>query len=112
VNEIRWSTLPPAWRRFLRWLQWIDCGQILCLGVWNGEPVLEPRPRMFRTVKFGSDRGRRDQLMASDFVLRQEHLEMIEELRRLQNGTVLTLDVLHGLPAKMNVEAGPEEPGR
>jgi hypothetical protein len=60
-------------------------------------------------VKLAANDGRSDDLLAVDFVLKREHLEMLSQFSRLGNGTVLSLEVRRGLPAMMTLGAGPAD---
>lgn len=102
---IRKADLSPVRRRLLERMQRIDFGRIEGLVVREGEPVLDPPPRMMREIKFGGEEGlRRREPRSDDFALKAQVVEFFEFLDHLGSGTVERLEVKHGLPFRVNVE--------
>lgn len=97
------SLLPPS-RRLLQLMQEVNFGRIEDLAVRNGQPVLDPGPRIVREVKFGGENGPRAQRGAEDFTLKAHVVELFEYLNRMGNGTIEALEIKHGLPFRMIVE--------
>lgn len=99
------SDLSPQQAKLVRLLQLLNFGTISDLRVCNGEPCCEPRPRILESVKFpAKDEDARPELGIEDFPLRQEILDLLDSLVRLGDGTVLSLEVRHGLPFRMLIE--------
>ncbi|GIW90485.1 MAG: hypothetical protein KatS3mg109_0917 [Pirellulaceae bacterium] len=89
--------------RLLELMQTINFGRIECLAIHNGEPVLEPPPRVIREIKFGGENGPRPELEAHDFLLKTQVVELFEHFDRLGTGMVDVIEVKHGLPFRMIV---------
>jgi hypothetical protein len=92
------ASLTPARRRLLELFQQINFGRIESLEVRNREPVLDPKPRVIREIKFHGENGPRPELYVDDFVLKDGHLEFFEFLDRLQDGVIESITVKGGLP--------------
>jgi hypothetical protein len=114
MSEFRKSSLSPRRRDLLDVCHRVGFGQILCLVLQDGEPILMPRPRVVRMVKFDADNGPRKESKLADYVLNRQVVAMFQEFDRLRNGTIVSLEIQHGLPFRMVVEeaAGlPQEGG-
>jgi hypothetical protein len=96
------SSLSILEKRLLETMQKMNFGRIEGLSIRGGEPVLTPPPRIVRDVKLGApDNGARAELEANDFVLKREHVELFENLRRVGHGTVECIEVKAGLPFRL-----------
>jgi len=100
----RKSTLLPAQAELVDLMQQLDFGTIEGLVVRDGLPVMKPRPRIVRDVKFGAGNGRRNEAGLTDFALKSSVRELMTTLTSLGNATVRRLEVKHGLPFRMQVE--------
>lgn len=87
----------------LELMQSINFGRIEGLAILDGEPVLDPPPRVVREIKFGGENGPRAELDASDFVLKSQVVELFQHLDELADGTIDVIEVKHGLPFRMIV---------
>src|SRR5260370_2484702 len=67
----------------LELMQCVNFGWIEDLTVLNGDPVLDPPPRLMREVKFGADNGPRPQLAADNFFLMTQVVELAPHFYRL-----------------------------
>ncbi len=99
------SQLSEARQRLLESMQRITFGRLEGLAVRAGEPVFDPPPRVIREFKPGSN-AKRSEANLSDFALRKELAELFDYFSRVQNVTILSIEVLHGLPFKVTVEEG------
>ena len=104
MANVRNSKLSFARRNLLTLLREIGFGYIENLLVKQGEPVLEPLPRIMRDVKL----KRRDDVggnwIGDDFVLKEEMIELFVHLERLCDGTVARVEVRHGVPFRILIE--------
>jgi hypothetical protein len=100
----RKSTLLPAQAELVELMQRLDFGNIEGLVIRDGLPVLEPRPRLVRDVKFGAGNGRRSEAGLTDFALKSSVRELMDTFASLGNATVRRLEIKHGLPFRMQVE--------
>lgn len=96
----RYSTLSAVDQWLLRQCQHVAFGR-LTVTVRGGHVHPASGFKIARTQKVAADadNGPRPQLGRADFVLRQEHLDLLRHLRTLPNGTVVTIKVVLGLPA-------------
>ncbi len=76
-------------------------GRILNLEIKDGEPVLQPRPRVIRERKFGAQDDGALAAPSDDFLLKKRVRELFEEMDRLQHGVILRLEIKEGLPWQM-----------
>jgi len=91
-------------RSLVETLQRINFGRIEGLVVRGGEPVLNPMPRIVHEFKFLADNGPRPESAKSDFLLKQQVVELFEHLDKIGDGVIHSLEVQHGLPFRMAVE--------
>jgi hypothetical protein len=110
-RETTRRSLSPARKRFLRLLQAVNFGKIESLVVRNGEPLLTPKPRILRSIRFGGRVGSRPEVRLEDFALKRQVTELFQHFDRLQNGRIASLDVKDGLPCHMVVEEHGTEEG-
>ena len=100
------ADLTPAVARLVELMQGINFGSIEMLVVRDGEPVLNPRPRVIHEWKIGGDNGRRLEASLSDFVLKKDVVELLGQITNLGNATIRSIEIKHGLPFKMTIEEG------
>ncbi|HOK47303.1 MAG TPA: hypothetical protein PLK67_15285 [Bryobacteraceae bacterium] len=106
---MQFADLSPAWQRLLRLFQTINFGRVEELEIRNGEPVFIPGPRVFLELKLDAADGPRPERRLDRFELRSQVDRFIEQIHRLSDGTVERIDVRHGLPFRMVIEAAPAE---
>jgi hypothetical protein len=92
------SSLTEPRRRLVEDMQVLGFGKYEQLPVRNGNPVLHPRPRVVKEVKLGGEYEARPAQPGTDFLLKKQVVELFEHFDRLGTGTVLLLEVRHGLP--------------
>jgi len=98
------SSLSPPKARLIEWMQRINFGRIEGLVGREGEPVLDPPPRVVREVKFGGEKGPRPEAAKKDFALKMQVRELLARIEAMGDGVIHSLEVKHGLPFKMTVE--------
>lgn len=100
----RKTALSPAQADLVTMMQKLDFGIIEGFVVRNGQPVLKPRPRIVRDVKFGAGNGNRREAGLTDFALKSSVQDLMDTLASLGNANVRRLEIKHGLPFRMQVE--------
>ncbi len=98
------ASLSPQRRRLLELMQGINFGRIEELAVRDGEPDFDPPPQVVREIKFGGENGPRREMTVEDFALKSQAAQLFAQLDRLGNGTVLSLEIKHGLPFRMSLK--------
>ncbi len=101
--------LSPAKQRLLRLFQTINFGRIEELEIRNGEPEFNPPPRMFVELKLDAADGSRPESRLNRFPLRSQVERFFDQISRLNDGAVEVIEVRHGLPFRMVIEAMPAE---
>jgi hypothetical protein len=89
----------------------VNFGRVENLIIEHGDPQWTPPPRVLRTIRFGKETGARQERILGDFVLKQEHIELLSLFDELGAGTIVRLEIQHGLPMHLLVEQG-QLPGR
>ena len=97
------AALPKPWQRLVELMQTINFGRIEDLTVRGGNPVFDPPPRVVREVKIGGDNGPRPARDASNFLLKDQVVELFQHFDQLGDGTIEVLEIKHGLPFRMLV---------
>jgi hypothetical protein len=97
--------LSPSRQRLVELMQETNFGRIEGLVVRNGEPVLDPAPRITRDILFGKnkDNGVHTARAKADFVLKDEHTQLFRFFEVKRSLTIETLIIQHGLPARMTL---------
>ena len=103
------ENLSPAKQRLLRLFQAINFGRVEELEIRDGEPEFSPAPRVFVELKLDAADGPRREAQLDRFPLRSQVERFFAQLARLNNGTVEVIEVRHGLPFRMVIEAMPAE---
>ncbi len=85
-------------------MQQINFGRIENLPILAGEPVPDERTKTIRKVKFGGQNIPRKESEMSDFKLKVEVVEFFDELERIGDGIIHSLEIKHGLPFAMDVQ--------
>lgn len=98
------SNLSPARAILVEKMQRLDFGRIEDLTIRDGEPVLDPPPRIIRDVKFRGENGPRRECDLDDFVLKSEVVDLFARFDELGDATIQSLEVQHGLPFRMQLE--------
>jgi len=97
------SLLSPERQRLIREMQKVNFGKFNQLLVRKGEPVLDPLPIVVREHKFGNENGPRPELHSSDFLLKQQVVELFNFFDEMRDGVIDVLEIKHGLPFRMSV---------
>ena len=103
-TEPRKSALTATGRRLVELMQRMNYGRIEGLVVRDGQPVFDPPPRVIRKIKIAADNRPRPELVATDFVLRKEVVELFQHLEALGTGFVRCIEVKNGVPSSMDIE--------
>ena len=101
--------LTPAKQRLLRLFQAINFGRVEELEIREGEPEFSPAPRVFVELKLDANDGPRPESRLDRFPLRSQVARFFTQIARLNDGTVELVEVRHGLPFRMVIEAMPAE---
>lgn len=98
---IQLKSLTPPRQRLIRMMQQLNFGQIRNLQLLRGEPVLGPPLTTVEDVKLDGQKGPRPEHTLSDFILKDQHLELFKEFDRIGTGYLDELTVRHGLPCRL-----------
>jgi len=85
-------------------MQRVNYGRIEGLSVCQGEPVLDPPPRIVREIKFGGDNGPRHEAAKADFEIKAQVRDLFAHLEVMGNGVVPCIEIQRGLPFRMTIE--------
>lgn len=103
VVRTRWALTGDA-QRLVDLMQRIGFGRIERLRVVDGAPKFEPKPRIVREVKLGGERAAEALARSADFTLKQAVVDLIVELKAINDGVVALIEVRHGLPCRLVLE--------
>jgi len=98
------SSLSHSRAQLVERMQRLGFGTIENLTIRDGEPVLDPPPRVIRDAKLGGESGPCPGGKPGDFALKAQVLDLLTRLDRIGNGTIRCLEVKHGLPFRMQWE--------
>jgi hypothetical protein len=103
-QQIRKSELSEGRRRLVETMQRVHFGQIRNLHIRAGEPQWNDLVRVARDIKLGSRENARPELTSADFLLRDQVVELFEQLDNLKDATLEVIEVRHGLPFRLFVD--------
>ena len=98
------SSLKSSQCRLVELIQQINFGLIDRLQVRDGQPVLDPPPRIVQKVKLGGDGDRGPVTTSEDYLLKSQVIELLATIAGINDGEVLRIEVKHGLPFSMEIE--------
>lgn len=101
------NSLTPARRQLLHMAQHMGHGRIENLLVRNGQPVLDPLPRVIREVKLGGAPVPPVAICGQDFALKAQWRDLLGLFDRVQDGTLICVEVKHGLPFRATLSETP-----
>src|SRR5947209_15965570 len=99
---MHFESLTPGYQAAVRLLQKLDFGEVQ-LTIRDGEPVMDPHPKVIKTHKLGVDAGPRPECGLSDFLLKKQVRDFIDQTSKMNNCS-LKLEVQNGLPFRMRFE--------
>jgi hypothetical protein len=70
---------------------------MLDLVIRDGEPVLEPPPKIKQAFKLGSKRNP-PKVVPRDFTLKEQHVALFDLMDSKRNGVITKLTIQEGLP--------------
>jgi len=97
--------LTAAQLSLLQILSMHQFGRIENLPVYAGQPVLDPGVKVVRVARLGGESGGATVPSTGEFELKTAVCLLLDELERLQNGTVVRLEFRHGLPFSVETVA-------
>jgi hypothetical protein len=100
------AALSPARQQLVELMQDVNYGRIEALEVRDGEPVLEPRPRVLRVILLGKDNAAHAARASADFALKEKVTDLFAVFDRERVLTVKELVIDNGLPVRMTVADG------
>jgi len=93
--------LSESKKRLVEMMQFLNFGRFEGLIISDGEPVIDPPPRIVREMKFCAENGARTEVSKKDYVLKSQVREFIAQMETIGTGTIITLEVKHGLPFRI-----------
>lgn len=67
----------------------------------GGDPCFDPPPKITREIKLGIDAPARPTAEEADFELKRAVVDLFDNFDCLPDGTAVTIEVRHGLPARL-----------
>ena len=97
------STLSAPRQELIQLMQQLYFGKIEDLVVLSSEPSFSPAPRIIQEIKLGGSEAERPVQRNDNFTLKRHITELFDQFDRLPDGAVVTIEVRHGLPARLIV---------
>lgn len=104
VANVTKVSLTPSQQKFITEMQRINFGRIYNLVVCNGQPVMDPLPRIVREIKFGAENGPRSEAAKTDFAIKAQVRDLFAQLEALGDGVIPCIEIQRGLPFRMTIE--------
>ena len=100
--------LSASERRFVAAMNELGFGRFELLRIERGELVLDPWPKTVRIVRFGAENSPAHKALQDEFELKRPVVTFLEYVRAIEDGQILCLQVLRGLPVSMEVMHRPD----
>ena len=101
------SSLSSVQQTLVEQMQRINFGRIEHLPVRGGQPVWADQSRVIRKVKLGGENSPRVESDYDDFELKRQVVDLFDQLERIGDGLIRSLEIKHGLPFAMDIEEFP-----
>lgn len=107
TKQVTKFSVSPARQQLLEWLRNIYYGRIESLQVENGEPVLNPPPKIIHEHKIHGMNFPRPIPPWRDYLLKEEVVTLFNYLNEIGDGTIDRIDIQAGLPFRVTVSWTP-----
>ena len=97
------SKLSAPRRQLLETMQELYFGTIEGLAIKGGDPCSIPAPKITQEIKLGTDSTERPTTPTENFALKRHVTDLFDQFDRLSDWAVVTIEVRHGLPARLVV---------
>ena len=104
MNLLKKSDLSREGQTLVEQMQRINFGRIEHLPVRDGQPVWADQSRVIRKVKLGGENAPRAESGYDDFELKRQVVDLFDQLERIGDGLIRSLEIKHGLPFAMDIE--------
>lgn len=103
--NVETANLTPAKRWLVHRMHETHHGTMHNLIVRDGEPVMDPPPKIKRAIKLGAKRGQ-PKAVPPNFFLKEQHVELFDLMADSRNGVIEKLVIQDGLPflAELEIE--------
>lgn len=105
MKEIRKSSLSPERQKLVSMMSDMRFGRIRSLAIQNGQPTFGPQTTVLREVRFDLQDAPPVKPAGPDFELRRPVVALFEAFDQIGTGRVDLLEIRHGLPARIRIEA-------
>jgi hypothetical protein len=96
--------LSPGQRSLVELMHEHQFGRIENMSVRDGQPILDSTANVVRVARLGSESDGRKSVPSKESKLKKQVRDLFE-LDRLQEGTVIRLELRHGLPFSLETTA-------
>ena len=98
--------LLPSEKQLIKAMQQIGFGRLESIRIERGEIVLDPFPKIVRSIKLGTENPSPVK-RPGDFALKEHHAELFRFVRSTESGKIRRLEIRDGLPVHMETEERP-----
>jgi hypothetical protein len=99
------SPLTLQRKRLIELCQSLNFGKIEDLPVREGQPHFDSQTRVIKEVKFCAENGPRGDFANPRFLHKPQIEDLLRQLDELQDAHIDILEIKHGLPFKMEIQA-------
>ena len=96
------SSLSTARKKLLELIDETHFGRIEAT-ILRGEPDFSQPPTITKEIKLGLARPARSERNRAYFAIKSQFIELFDQLDRLRDGSIVTIEVRHSLPARLIV---------
>jgi len=103
-DYITYSSLAPEERSILSLMKRIDYGRLEHLAIRDGRIIKTQNSRMVQSIRF--DAKNTERKSDDDFLLTEKQTKFLDDVRRLSNAIINTIQIQAGLPVSMEIAKG------
>src|ERR1700674_3741144 len=102
----RSGELSAEQRSLLEMIRVHQFGRVENMSIRAGQPILGQNVKIVRVARLGGENGT-NAVPSGEYELKRPVRNLFDELARLQNGTVISLEFRHGLPFRLETTVHP-----
>ena len=106
MADIHKEDLTVPKRKLVELMQEIQFGRIEGLRLDRGEPILDPLPRVLRTIVLGKDGDRHAERLRGGGALKGQVVDLFRRFEAEPHAFIKELTIDNGLPIRMTVTDG------
>ena len=103
-TNMTYSSLAPEDRNILSLMKTIDYGRLEHLVIQDGHIARTKESRIVQSIRFDAKNTMRE--TDKNFLLSEKHMKFLDDVRKIGNAVINTIQIQAGLPVSMEIAKG------